>query len=76
MITVADTSVNPVCVDKPRLQWQGPCEIVNAVSDTVTTQMTLVMGAMFWGLCGMTPISTVYRLFPLWVLRPRPVGGT
>ena len=29
MITVADTSVNPVCVDKPRLRWQGPCEVVD-----------------------------------------------
>ena len=29
MITVADTSVNPVCNDKPRLRWQGPCEVVD-----------------------------------------------
>ena len=29
MVTVADTSLNPVCVDKPRMRWQGPCMIVD-----------------------------------------------
>lgn len=29
MVTVADTAMNPVNTSKPRLHWQGPCEVVS-----------------------------------------------
>lgn len=28
MVTVADTAMNPINTSKPRLRWQGPCEVV------------------------------------------------
>ena len=44
MITVADTSVNPVCVDKPRLRWQGPCEIVDVPEGSPSNLFVRLLG--------------------------------
>ena len=33
MVTVANTSVNPVCTEKARSRWQGPLEVVSLAPD-------------------------------------------